>query len=126
MLTNTKVITNNPMVKENIPEYLKLDYIDGTVENVFKKVRDYIHNGHILLTHPLMSSVKPNETPYRTVLISNSKKDIIDMDSLQIIEDSIMSLDKFMKMFKCPNWNEKIKKDFMIIDYDLINNVINK
>ena len=126
MLTNTKVITNNPMTKEKIPEYLQLDYIDGTVEDVFKKVRNYVHNGHILLTHPLMSSVKPNETPYRTVLISNKKENNVDMDSLKIIEDSIMSLNKFMKMFKCPNWNEKIKEDFMIIDYDLINNVINK
>lgn len=126
MLNNTKVITNNPMTKEKIPEYLQLDYVDGTVEDVFKKVRDYVHNGHILLTHPLMSSVKPNETPYRTVLISTKKEDNVDMESLQIIEDSMMSLNKFIKMFKCPNWNEKIKKDFMIIDYDLINNVINK
>ena len=126
MLSDVKVITNNPMTKEKIPEYFELEYIDGDVEEVFKRVRDYVHKGHTLLTHPLMSSVKPNETPYRTILISNKKNENVDFESLQIIEDSIASLLKFMKMFNCPDWNERIKKDFMIIDYDLINNVINK
>lgn len=33
------------------------------------KVRDRIHEGHLLLSHPLSGSVKPNETPYKSVMI---------------------------------------------------------
>ena len=126
MIGKIKVITNNPLAKENLPKNFELEFVNGDVEKVFIIVRDYIHKGHKLLTHPLMSSIKPNETPYRTVMLSKEKLDTMDMESLTIIEESMASLNKFMKMFKCPNWTEKIKEDFMFIDYDLINNLINK
>ena len=124
MIEKVKVVTNNPLSKKNISNKFEIDFVDGNVKEVFEKVRDYIHKGHILLTHPLMSSVKPNETPYRTIMVSQDSKCKLDMESLTVIEESITSLNKFMKMFNCPNWSDSIKEDFMLIDFDLINNVI--
>lgn len=119
------IITNNPMSKEQFEKKYKVIHIDGTMMDILKKVRDYIHVGHKLLTHPLMSSIKPNETPYRTICISKDKLSKVDLQSLSIIEESIMTTEKFLKDFKTPQWNEKILLDFQLIDFDLIYHAIN-
>ena len=71
-----------------------------------------------------MSSVKPNETPYRTILISKEKGKL-DFDSLAIIEDSINTTQKFLNMAKTPKWTQSILEDFELIDMDLIKNALN-
>ncbi len=61
--------------------------------DVLKYVRDRIHEGHKLLTHPLSGSVKPNETVYKTIMISD-KQEVLDFDSLKLIEESIATAKK--------------------------------
>ena len=119
------IITNNPMSKEKFQSNYEVVFIQGTMMDILKKVRDNIHEGHKLLTHPLMSSIKPNETPYRTICISKEKLSKVDLQSLSIIEESIMSTEKFLNDFKTPQWNEKILLDFQLIDSDLIYHAIN-
>lgn len=120
MIEPAIIITNNPITKEKIQNKYAIEFVEGSTMDVYIKVRDYVHKGHKLLTHPLMSSVKPNETPYRTVIISKSGNNIIDMDSLNYIENSIQTTQKFLKMFGIPNWDETVLIDFQVIDYDLI------
>ena len=119
------IVTNNPMSKEQFGSKYKVLYIEGTMMDILKKVRDNIHVGHKLLTHPLMSSIKPNETPYRTICISKEILSTVDLQSLTIIEECIMTTEKFLNDFKTPQWNEKILLDFQLIDSDLIDHAIN-
>lgn len=119
------IVTNNPMSKEQFGSKYKVIFIEGTMMDILKKVRNNIHEGHKLLTHPLMSSIKPNETPYRTVCISKEKLSKVDLQSLSIIEESIMTTEKFLSDFNTPQWNEKILLDFQLIDSDLIYHAIN-
>lgn len=119
------IVTNNPMSKEKLIENYAIDYIEGTTMDVFEKVRNYIHKGHKLLTHPLMSSIKPNETPYRTIVISQNCAAVIDMQSLNYIEEGIHSTEKFTKRFGIPNWSKQVLDDFQLIDYDLIYHAFN-
>ncbi len=119
------VITNNSLSKEKLEQEYTVEFINEESLKVLYKVRDYIHLGHKLLTHPLMSSIKPNETPYRTVLVSKDKLSTLDMDSLNIIENAINTTKKFLRDFKTPNWSESILSDFQLIDYDLIYHAIN-
>lgn len=92
--------------------------------DVLIKVRDYIHLGHRLLTHPLAGSIKPNETPYKTVVISSEKASEINIDSIVLIENSIQTAQKFLKNKSRINWSDKILEDFRLIDFDLINNAL--
>ena len=119
------IITNNVMTKDKINKKFKIIFIEGELIEVLILTRDYIHKGHRLLTHPLMGSIKPNETPYKTVLISKANGETIDMDSLIIIESSIHTTEKFLNIKKTPNWPQNILDDFSLIDYDLIYNAIN-
>lgn len=119
------IITNNPLSNDNFSDKYTVIFIDGDVEQVYKTVRDKIHLGYKLLTHPLMSSVKPNETPYRTICISKEKFSNVDFDSLQLIENSIMTLKKFLNNAPIPKYTMEVLYDFQVIDYDLIHHALN-
>lgn len=119
------IVTNNPMSKEKFGEKFKVEFIDVPQLDILKKVRNYIHKGNRILTHPLMGSVKPNETPYRTVCVSTEVVNGVDLQSLEIIENAIVTTEKFLRDFNTPKWSEKILTDFQVIDSDLIDHAIN-
>ncbi|SHI04930.1 hypothetical protein SAMN02745196_02544 [Clostridium collagenovorans DSM 3089] len=119
------IVTNNPLSLEKFKGEFEVEFIDGEVSEVYKVIRDKIHMGHKLLTHPLMSSIKPNETPYRTVCLSVKKIQGVDLDSLSLIENSIMTLDKFLNISPLPKYSEDIMYDFQVIDHDLIHHALN-
>ena len=112
------IITNNEKVYDKYKDKLSIMFIEGSFRDVLVKARDKIHEGHELLTHPLSSSVKPNETPYKSVVISDTKGSL-NLDSLYIIENSIMSFDKFNKN-KMKFINERIIEDFKLIDLTVL------
>lgn len=114
------IVTNNPLSNEKFKEKYEVIFIDGHVQQVYETVRNKIHEGHKLLTHPLMSSIKPNETPYRTICVSIEKVKGTDIDSVMLIENSIMTLRKFLSISALPKYPETTLNDFQVIDYDLI------
>ena len=119
------VVTNNPLSKEKFALKYEVEFIESNVTEVFRTIRNYVHLGHRILTHPLMSSIKPNETPYRTVILSKNRNTNTDLDSLMLIENSILTTEKFLRDFSTPNWSEKILLDFQLIYYDLISHAVN-
>ena len=111
------IITNNPMVREKQQKGRILEFHDTDCLGIFKAVRDKIHLGHELLTHPLSGSVKPGETPYKTVIISG-EKGVLDERSLSLIEESIQT---FIKLnVKKREISAEILKDFQLIDFFLV------
>ena len=70
------VITNNPLVRSRLDDTHEVIYLELSYEELLKVVRDRIYEGHRLLTHPLSGSVKPKETPYKSVLISERKEKV--------------------------------------------------
>ena len=118
------ILTNNPLSKKTFEDKFEVQYKETEVLDIMCMVRNRIHEGHRLLTHPLMSSVKPNETPYRTIVISKEKGKL-NFQSITIIEDSINKTKKFLNMAKTPQWTQSILEDFELIDMDLIKNALN-
>ena len=118
------IITNNAIANENFKDKYKVDYIEGSLMEVLKTARDYIHKGYILLTHPLSGSIKPNETPYKTIAVSEKQGDVVDLDSLMLIENSIETAAKLLVNKQIKPWNERVLNDFMVIDFDLIKNAL--
>lgn len=117
------VITNNLEVKKKYEKEYNVKFVDGSLLDVLIVVRDKIHEGHKLLTHPLTGSVKPNETPYKSILVSYDKEDL-DLDSVIMISSSIETVQKFINIKKPIKWNDKILEDFMEIDLTLISSGI--
>lgn len=121
------IITNNKLVFEKYKNTYQVVYDENfSYLDVLEYVRNKIHEGHVLITHPLSGSIKPNETPYKTIMISKKKESSVDFNSLVIIEDSIATAKKFLKDKPTPNWAERVLEDFKIIDLSLIENAINR
>lgn len=118
IITNNKDVYNKFNKKENIIYKEDFSYME-----ILELVRDKIHKGHQLLTHPLSGSIKPNETPYKSIIISE-KASTLDTNSLKIIEESILTARKFLENKNTPNWTESILDDFRTIDLSLIENTI--
>lgn len=113
------LITNNPKVKEKFDD-IHMIYLDKrSFLDVLIRVRDEIHRGGILLTHPLTSSIKPDETPFKSVIIEK-KGGKVDLDSLIMIDDAIEVTKKFLKDNRKRSYTEKILEDFQIIDLSVI------
>jgi hypothetical protein len=81
-----------------------------------------VHKGSRLITHPLMGSIKPNETPFRSIIMSEGTT--LDIESLNIIESSIAATEKFQKDNKVPCWNENVLDDFRFVDLRLFESAL--
>lgn len=119
-----EILTNNPKVRDEFTKHSEyiIEYYNVDLLGILMVVRDKIHMGWKLLTHPLSGSIKPNETPYKSMALIRG--DSLDFDSLSIIEDSILTVKKFQEIKVTPSWAESILDDFQVIDFDLIRKAV--
>jgi hypothetical protein len=118
-MANFTILTNNPLTAEKYPTVSV--FHDTTVEDIFKAARDSIHMGALILGHPLSGSVKPNESPFKSLVLSRPG-DELDMQSLQLIEGALAVLYKLG--IKNRAYPERAMEDFKVIDLDLLDSAI--
>ena len=111
------LVTNNPMVRICMGDDYPICFIQGGYRDVLIKVRDMVYAGHTLYTHPLAGSVKPNETVYRSVAVSEKMHEF-SAEYSEIISNSIIAYDKFTPRQRV--LTPKILEDFQLVDYTLI------
>jgi len=109
------LVTNNPLVQEQYQSTFRVAFLDTDLSGIFTYVRDLIHKGHKLLTHPLSGSIKPNESPYKSVIVSGTSA-VTDAQSVCVIEDCIETAKKFPQA----NIKEKHLPDMQLLDLSLI------
>jgi len=128
------IVTNNDKVYRKHKEVKEVLFlVDGSYLDVLEKSRDLVHRGAKLLSHPMAGSLKPNQTPYRSVLLEREGQNEasgrnpvppLDMESLRLIESSIEAAKKFLAVKKTPQWPSKIEEDFKTIDLSIIDSAI--
>lgn len=108
-----QIVTNNPVVEKN---YNNTIFVEGTFLEVLYKVRDLVHMGHELISHPLGASMRMLFSPYRSIIIGK-KRDRIDETHVEIIENSILN-------YKNSTQNRKVdmanRQDYAFIDSELL------
>lgn len=122
------LITNNDKVCALYKDKAEIIFLeDGAYLDVLYKVRDYIHQGHKLLSHPLSGSLKPNQTPYKSVVLENHKSALNQcLESTLFIENSIEATKKFQSYKSTPNWTDSVKEDFKTVDLSFLQGSINQ
>ena len=115
------IITNNPLVVKSYESDYDVQYFDIPIKEIMQKVRDLCGEGHELLTHPLSGSVKPGETPYKSVLVAQTKGKC-DTQGYQLAQTAMEACDKFTSMHK--DWSPSVLDDFQLVDYTLISSGI--
>lgn len=112
------IVTNNFTVAENHEHAV---FIEGNMNDFYKKVRDLVYEGHRLLTHPLPASIGMMHSPVRTVLLSDEK--VFDQGSMQLISASI---DKYQRLMGERILDDRNRRDFEVIDNDLLTSALNE
>lgn len=117
------LVTNNDRVYEKYKDTVKVLYMQS-YEEVLVKVRDLVYDRHVLLTHPQASSLKPNQTPYRSVIVYPKRKEDNTEDIL-LIEKCLETYYQWQKIASTPKkYEERVMEDFKTIDLSVIDNVI--
>lgn len=116
-----KIITNNQRVIDAYSSKYDVEVIEGNYLAVLEKVRDYIHNGYVLLSHPLSGSIKPGETPFKSIMISKGND---DFTSETMISDAYIMAKRMIDESKVKDYTEKLLNDFSVVDYDVISSAI--
>ena len=116
------IVTNNDRVADKYKDMMKVEMVDS-YEEVLIKARDMVYDRHRLLTHPQAGSLKPNQTPYRSIIVYPSDNSS-NMDDVMMIEKAIETFNKFREIKETPKYEEKIANDYKTIDLSMIDNVI--
>ena len=117
------LITNNDKVYLKYKDKLQCIFTEK-YEEVLIKVRDMVYDRHILLTHPQASSLKPNQTPYRSVVLYPQGNED-NMKDILLIEKCLETFKQWQNISLTPeNYSDKIAEDFKVIDLSIIDNII--
>ncbi|AET68304.1 hypothetical protein Desor_2764 [Desulfosporosinus orientis DSM 765] len=111
------IVTNNPAVAEQRNNVL---FVDGSVEEVLIKVRDLVHQGYELISHPLGASIRIIFSPFRSIVLGK-KSARADQLSVEIIEDSIL---KYTRHMAFRNKETVAGDDYQMIDLILIESAL--
>ena len=122
------LVTNNPKALEvyKNSDTVGVEFLEnGSYLEVLEKVRDRVYSGWHLLSHPQASNLKPNQSPYKTVLISDRiEADEFERD-VEYIEMALHNYAKLTRGMIPPAWREKVLPDFMTIDLDVVESALN-
>jgi hypothetical protein len=121
------ILTNNQLAAEEFGDTHDVRMVEGGLKDVLTQARDMINEGAILLNHPLYGSVKPNETPYRSLLISPGRPDAggripADEQSVRLIGNAVIAADKFTDKKKTTD--PQTLEDFMVVDLSLLRSAV--
>ena len=122
------LVTNNPkaLIRYQDHPAIGVEYLEGQgFLDVLVRVRDLVHGGFHLMSHPQASNLKPNQCPYKTVLVSCGREaQPFDRD-VEMIESAIAAVKKFTKGMEPPVWTEKALRDFETIDLSVVESALN-
>ncbi len=111
------------MVADSFGERCHVHFFEhGSDRDVLEKVRDLVHQQYRVLTAPLSGSVKPWETPYRSIMVSAKRGSSIDATSLDLIERAMKVIDQSRKRLEMTK--PSIDQDFQVIDLSLIESAL--
>lgn len=117
------IVTNNPMTYNKYKDDPKIgvEYLEnGSYYDVVITTRNRIQSGWRLLTHPQASNLKPTESPYKSILISDRFGVYDYLKEVEMIEQAVFGYEKLTRGTTKPVWKEHLFKDYQLIDMDVM------
>lgn len=116
------ILTNNPLAAQCIGGRYALELREELgYREVLVWARDLVYVGHTLYTHPLSGSVKPNETPYKSIVVSKEPREF-SAEQAEIMSSAVAAFDKFAP--RRVVLDQQLREDFQLIDYTLLSGAI--
>lgn len=124
-LEKVVIITNNNRVYEKYKDMMIVILLE-TYAKVLLKTRDMVYDRHVLLTHPQASSLKPNQTPYRSILVYPEEENG-NMQDILLIEKCLEVFRQWQEIAAAPEkYDKKADEDFKTIDLSVIDSIISR
>ena len=115
------IVTNNPMAAKEFAGQGEVRlYPEDTYREILVRARDLVYIGHRLCNHPLYGSLRPHETPYRTVVLSD-RPQTPDEEECLIMSEAITRIDTFTPPDRA-KMPQRILEDYQMIDCSLVRN----
>ena len=117
-MNKTVLITNNEDLCRSVRSGR---FVEGSSLDVLVAVRDSVHLGACLLTHPLCGNLRPYQQPFRSVLIEERPGELVDLDSLSMIEEAVAVYEACRGRLLMPSsLDENKRADYAFIDAELM------
>lgn len=110
---NYLIVTNNPAVTASKANMV---FVEGSAAETLIKVRDLVHEGYELISHPLAASLRMLFSPFRSVILGKKLARVDDVSAV-IIEDSISKYQRHMKFRKPDSAHDE---DYKMMDLILL------
>ena len=113
-------ITNNNDLAKSVDN---AQFVDGPALSVLIMGRDLIHKGWKLAANPFYGNLKPNQQPYRTLVLSSDRENEIgkvEEHSLCLIESAITVYSECKVIRKPGDMDEEIDMDYKYVDFALM------
>ena len=95
--------------------------IKGSSLDVLISVRDSVHLGSSLLTHPLCGNLRPYQQPFRSILIQKRPGALVDLESLSFIEEAILVYRSCEDRLLLPETlSDATRRDYAFVDFELM------
>jgi len=120
-LQQVLIITNNPIVK-NINN-AEICFVKGDQRQVLYQVLNKVAVGHSLLSHPLAGSIKAEDNPYRSVVLSSSTAET-DLSNLNMLEYCLGKVESGVRDGMQSRQLDQLARDFQMIDKELLDNAL--
>ena len=119
------IVTNNPMAAKEFAGQGEVRlYPEDTYREILVRARDLVYIGHRLCNHPLYGSLRPHETPYRTVVLSD-RPQTPDGEECLIMSEAITRIDTFTPPDRA-KMPQRILEDYQMIDCSLVRGAYEK
>jgi len=115
------IISNNPLV--DTINNISIIQVEGSSIQVLSAAMNHAAEGYHLLSHPLASSVKPNQNPYRSVLLAK-KMGAVDLSSLKILHLALIKTEEILHESWACDQCSRYADDYQFLDYSLMKNAV--
>ena len=126
-MTHYRCLTNNPLLQLS-RGMDRVEFHPVSIPELFAIVQTELDQGYALLTHPLTGSIRPDITPYKSILISD-RPGQPDAEGQTVLEKAIRYTDMLFQMSKqpaCAGWDRKAREDFQYVDRSLIQTALER
>ena len=121
MRKDVVLITNNPRFLHLI-DSSRIQLLHGTPLDVLIAARDAVHVGNELLTHPLYGNLRPDQQPFRSILLRRSaQKEGRLLESISMIEEAVFLYRSYGSRILTPeSLSPAALEDYVFVDCELM------
>ena len=107
------VVTNNKKVLETYPN--QVQFIEGSILDVFLRCEQLLKEGYDLVTHPLSGNLQVSKTPFKSVVLEETNENV-QPKSLELIRLCIEKVKEGQPI----SYPDAVLEDFAFLDLELI------